>query len=737
MIRIMKETQFGITSYWQPLRLAAAILVISSGVAASATWSPVNTGIPSSVVGVIGLTVDPIGASTLYAVTTNAAIFKSTDAGGTWRPVNLVGVNFLAVDPKSSSTIYVATRRGIVKSTDGGESWSGANAGLADNVAFALAIDPITTSTLYALSYGHIFKSTNGGGGWSEVYTFASPNSAGSLAIDPVTPSTLYASVTNADIIKSTDGGASWSAIKTGLTQTVFSTSALPLAIDPLVPSTLYAGSFAASSLPPPTFDPGIGSISKSTDGGTTWTTVRAGIPSDAFVRSLVADPTLPSTIYAGYDNNGGGGVLKSTDGGQNWNAMNTGLPANFRGSIVASSPKSSSVIYAASGDLSAGTGGVFKSADGAASWSAANTGLEYFDLHTFVIDPVHAASLYTGGAAGLFKSDDVGASWRTLNTFQIAAQPFPPGVPPPPFGAGTGVVRSLLIDSIDPNVLYVETIRAGGCAFNDKLVFKSTDGGESFSDSISPPQSGCDLGGFAAFTTLMAIDPVDPSTLYLGETEDEDGIYALLKSTDGGATWNSIWNYNSGLQSDLNALAIDPVNPTTLYAGVGDSSFYIAPGTTGTGVFKSTDGGATWNITGLQDTAVTVLTIDRSDPGILYAGTQGIYAKPTGFRGLFKSTDSGATWFAVNNGLTGLSDIGATVTALVIAPNNSNIIYAGTSGGGVYKSVDGGANWATFNDGLTNRDIRALAAGPGEPTALYAATAGGVFRIIDATPQP
>jgi photosystem II stability/assembly factor-like uncharacterized protein len=396
--------------------------------------------------------------------------------------------------------------------------------------------------------------------------------------------------------------------------------------------------------------------------------------------------------------------------------------------------PKPSPAIYAAFGDFVTGIGGVFKSTDGAASWNPANAGLHYFDLHVLAIDPLHTASLYTGGASGLFKSDDAGANWRLLGTFQIAVQPVPPL---PPFGAGVGVIRSLLIDFFNPNVLYVETTRAGGCAFSDKLVFKSADGGASFSDSISPPLSGCDLGAYAAVTpALMAMDPVDPNTLYLGETEDEDGLYALLKSTDGGASWNSIWNNGgpSPLQSDLNALAIDPVHPTTLYAGVGDAG-YVTPGSTGTGVFKSTDSGATWNITGLKDTAVTVLAIDPSDTNTLYAATQGIYTDPKGFRGLFKTTDSGATWLASSNGLNALGGIGATVTAVAIAPNST--VYVGTSGGGVYKSVDGGANWSQFNDGLTNRDIRALAVSPGAPNTLYAATAGGVFSVNDGTLQP
>jgi hypothetical protein len=224
---------------------------------------------------------------------------------------------------------------------------------------------------------------------------------------------------------------------------------------------------------------------------------------------------------------------------------------------------------------------------------------------------------------------------------------------------------------------------------------------------------------------------------LYLGETEDEDGFYSLLKSSDGGAHWASIWGYNSGLQSDLNTVAVDPGNPATLYAGVGDAGSYAKPGSAGTGVIKSTDGGATWNATGLKDTAATLLVIDRADPSILYAGTQGIYTEPRGFRGLFKSVDSGGSWLAVNNGLTGLADIGATITALVIAPNHSNTLYAGTSRDGVYKSVDGAATWVKFNDGLTSLEIRALAVSPSSQNMLYAATSDGIFRLMDETPAP
>jgi photosystem II stability/assembly factor-like uncharacterized protein len=468
-------------------------------------------------------------------------------------------------------------------------------------------------------------------------------------------------------------------------------------------------------------------------DGGKTWNAYQEGMPATFSVTALTIDPLTPSTIYAVVSSNKGGGVVKSTDGGQSWNAVNDGLPSNFSGP-VAIDPVAPSNIYA--GCSQDGCGALFKSTQGGGNWQAASTGLARIDVSMLTIDSANGI-VYAGVRDGLFKTSDDGANWAALHLFQIAAQPFPPSVPPPPFGAGAAIVHSLLIDFTNPNVLYVETTRAGGCAFNDKVVFKSTDAGASWDDTISPPDSGCVLGGFAANGTVMAMDALDPKTLYLGETEDEDGFYSLLKSSDGGAHWASIWNYDNGLQSDLNVVAVNPRDPGTLYAGVGDAGYFTSAGSTGTGVIKSTDGGATWNATGLKDTAATLIVIDQADPSILYAGTQDIYTEPRGFRGLFKSIDSGANWLAVNNGLTSLADIGATITALVIAPNHSNILYAGTSRDGIYKSADGAATWVKLNDGLTSLEIRALAVSPSFPDRLYAATSDGIFKLIDETPAP
>ena len=312
------------------------VFVITSGVMSGASWREIDTGLPGSAVGVIDLTIDPTNPSTIYARTDTAhggAIFKSMDGGGSWTAISgIAGVSSLAIDPTNSSTIYAGAGQGVVKSTNGGESWTSANTGLPSGSAGVLAVDPITSSTLYTATFGGIFKSTNGGGNWSGMNTLPSNSFIQSLSIDPLSPSTIYAVLNGAGgmgILKTMDGGASWNAIHSSLSDANTGVPCIicPLAIDPTTPSTIYAAGFG---------------IVKSADGGQSWKAVNTGIPTPvrpsglspgipfpslASIVSLSIDPITPSTIYAAYAVFGSGGVVKSTNGGTSWSVI--GTPSN------------------------------------------------------------------------------------------------------------------------------------------------------------------------------------------------------------------------------------------------------------------------------------------------------------------------------------------------------------------------------------------------------------------------
>lgn len=213
-----------------------------------------------------------------------------------------------------------------------------------------------------------------------------------------------------------------------------------------------------------------------------------------------------------------------------------------------------------------------------------------------------------------------------------------------------------------------------------------------------------------------VAVDPNTPTTLYAATNS------GVFKSTDNGATWRGISHDNGMLAQQVHAITVHPITPTILYAGTPGTSLFS--GVIG-GVYKSSNGGLSWSESGAglpNNRWVKVITVDPNDPETVYVGMWG--------GGVYKSTDGGANWAAIHNGLTTPTD---QVWGLVAAPTTPATLYVGMWGGGVFKSTDGGANWTPVNTGLTNTLIRALTIHPTTPTTLYAGTnGGGVFKSVD-----
>jgi photosystem II stability/assembly factor-like uncharacterized protein len=178
-----------------------------------------------------------------------------------------------------------------------------------------------------------------------------------------------------------------------------------------------------------------------------------------------------------------------------------------------------------------------------------------------------------------------------------------------------------------------------------------------------------------------------------------------VLKSNDGGISFAAI---NNGLDSMVVAsLAMAPNDPNLVYVG------------TSTGIYKTVDGGATWNITG-EFRLPLALVMDPIDPNILYAG----YNAGFGLN-LMKTIDGGDTWLPASDGLGN-----PPVFSLAINPNNTNVVYAGTAGEGAFKTTDGGINWAPIDIDST---VWSLLVDPNDGNVVYAGSNGnGVFKSTD-----
>ena len=211
---------------------------------------------------------------------------------------------------------------------------------------------------------------------------------------------------------------------------------------------------------------------------------------------------------------------------------------------------------------------------------------------------------------------------------------------------------------------------------------------------TVQPQDIWISLGPEGGNIRSLVIDPLTPTTLYAGTDRNR-----LFKSMDGGEHWNAI----SGIYPTFMApLAIDPRTPTTIYVGNQ----------------ISTDGGQSWDwgMTGLPYDSYFVieyLVIDPLTPANIYLATT---------KGVYKGTDTGqGTWSAG----TGLPNI--TATTLAIDLTTPSTIYAGTEGSGVFKTTDSGGHWISI--GLRDKRIVHLAINPSDTSIVYAATQYGVYK--------
>ncbi|NRF71845.1 hypothetical protein HLB44_33150 [Aquincola sp. S2] len=171
----------------------------------------------------------------------------------------------------------------------------------------------------------------------------------------------------------------------------------------------------------------------------------------------------------------------------------------------------------------------------------------------------------------------------------------------------------------------------------------------------------------------VLAVDAKSPNTVYAGANQ------GVFKSSDGGATWK----YLAG-NSPVYALAIDPGNPQVLFRGVAS------------GIYRTSDGGSSWSQVSTQLTSAKTIVVDPKNSMNVYVGTNGA--------GVWKSTDGGTTFKAINRCIpqgrcAPLTMDGSWVRSIVVDTGNPSIVYLGAMEG-LYKSTDGGANWSQANNG-------------------------------------
>jgi photosystem II stability/assembly factor-like uncharacterized protein len=338
--------------------------------------------------------------------------------------------------------------------------------------------------------------------------------------------------------------------------------------------------------------------------------------------------------------------------------------------------PRHPSVVYVASAHASGGVY-VFKTTDGGQHWRSTNArgaGWES-DILSLTADPRRSGTLYAGTDTAVYRTRDGGRRWR----------PFNKGLFGPPhkvcrcgrcywgfrhvtpgktdWNGDNGWVLDIAVDPVDSNVVYSA---AGG-------VRKSTNGGRTWKTAFDKCRT----------VTRIAIAPTRPESIYAIVHKNPTGAAAIYKSTNGGGTWRATGHAAFAAASifgccgdSMDALAIAPAKPQTLYAAVGNT------------VFATTNGGASWRrrANGLP-VSVTSLAVDPRRPGTLYASVHRMklpagIERPTG--GIYKSTNGGRTWTEAWSGFG--------IDKVAVNPTRPSTIYA--QGDHLLRSTNGGRTW-------------------------------------------
>jgi photosystem II stability/assembly factor-like uncharacterized protein len=281
----------------------------------------------------------------------------------------------------------------------------------------------------------------------------------------------------------------------------------------------------------------------------------------------------------------------------------------------------------------------------------------------------------YMGTAGGgVWETEDYGYSWKSLSDKDFK----------------TGNIGALAVAPSDPSVIYVGTGDSGPrntVMIDEGGMYKSTDGGRTWSFL------GLDKTHIISW---ILVDPRNPDVVYaaaLGHLFAPNPDRGVFKTTDGGKTWKKILYVDDG--TGAISMGMDPSNPDVVYAAMWQMSrshWTFSSGGPGSGIYKTTDGGATWaNITHRPGLPTGIfgkvgIAVAPSSPNVVYALIQADYKGQAG--GLFRSEDGGQSWTLVNNSMD-ITQRAFYYSYVYVDPKDPNTIYLPNVG--LYVSHDGG----------------------------------------------
>ncbi len=646
-------------------------------------WYPLG---PINVSGRIkSLAIHPANGSILYAGSANGGVWKTTNGGNTWKYLwkfeDSMAVGSLSISSTEPDTVYAATGEdttwgpsyggaGVYKTTNAGGTWTQkASASILGSKCSKIIVHPTKAKVVYLASESGIHKTINGGDKWDLMLG----GHATDMVIDVNSPKTLYAGVYNDGVYKSTDEGKNWTKITNMVT---------------------FKTPYAALAFPFPT----------GTNAG--WVKLAIGNKGPSGSKFIIAKMGEK-----------GGDTYASVDGGGSWTIMLGSEPWDYVtwGSFVAIHPKDARRIY---------LGGLnMQYTDDAVHFKRCT--ISHTDHHQIVFDPSNDAICFSCGDGGVFRSTDYGATWQVKSSKLTATQLMSLGVSEKgTFVAGSatqdqGIIQTsgsetwddfgggnewgmFVIDPNDSNNIYISP--------GSGRIKCSRDRGHSYTN----PTSG--LTHYwasqkkqtkpAAFYHVAVRPSV--SNFIIGaavvqdEVKDSDGkvvdSYGPVNRLFYSRNWGNDWFNAYTPASTPFRVAYSPSNNNRAYAATMNGNFY-----------RSNNGGER----GWYEPAstknrppagkITCITVDRWDPDVVYITYGDVNPH------VYRSNDGGQHWTNISGTLVEMSLPDIAASALVVDPENADILFVATDIG-VFRSNDRGWSWYYYNDSYGNNDLPKLA---------------------------
>ncbi|MHA2210534.1 MAG: WD40/YVTN/BNR-like repeat-containing protein, partial [Candidatus Thorarchaeota archaeon] len=645
--------------------------------------------------------IDPTNPSVMYAAGGGRVIYRSTNGGTSWTEFGILPstsslqIEDLVLSRTNTSIMYARTQGtednvpGLFRSTNGGINWTQIDQG---QLISHFAVHPTNSSIVLTGDWNRfVWLSTNGGTNWTDVTSNLPYHQIRDVAIsgdDEFWIGLGAFEETNGSLYHTTDGGLTWQFENLNEPPGLFVSNIM---VHPTNMNVIYV---ALRPTLDGWVDPDGDYIYRTQDSGSSWESLSSGKEFAKLQSKISLLGIAPSsgndTIYTSW----GIQVSKSSDYGLNWVNI-TPPPPSSDIYDIAIDPSDNNTIF-----IPMRSYGIKKSTDGGNNWTTLTEGLDNSNGCLVITSPVlDSETVYVAAVegTGTFRTDDAGLSWRYLDGGGIG-HPFTDEIRINPHNPETvwqiaDIGRIYFTDNGGQNWTIMFDPKDGyGFRFSSIHTIESAPSNEDILYAVKSgfglfrSDDGGELWDFLAksdvdYSYTIAIHPTNPNIVYSGYNPKPFQDWAMVRmSVDGGTTWQTVLNVTGS--NGITSVAIDPNNPTTVYAG--------SIGETGGEIYKTIDAGLNWTKLNDNFTMCTVmaqpqLVVDPSNPAVAYAGTW--------LGGTWKTMDAGATWNLLEN-----APISA--TAIRMDAQNSNILYlADRSTPTVWKSFDAGATWFDIAD--------------------------------------